>query len=129
VAIADVFDTIRSLRPFSDRQSLRAALRFMLREMRYRLNPYLLQRFCLMCGMFMPGDEVTLTTGEKAKVVANNVELGSKPIVEVIDTAQGRAPVGSVADLSLPHLAHVRIQSDAVIAFDTLTAAQIEQAG
>jgi putative nucleotidyltransferase with HDIG domain len=121
VAIADVFDTIRSLRPFSDRESLRMALRFMLKHMRHRLNPYLLQRFCLTCGMYQPGDVVHLTTGERARVVANHAELGSRPTVEVVDTAGGRAPPGAVADLSLPHLTDVRIRKEATLAFAGLT--------
>ena len=129
VAIADVFDTIRSLRPFSDRVSLRAALRFMLKQMRHRLNPYLLQRFCLMCGMYMPGDDVRLSSGEIGKVLANNIELGSKPVVEVTQTATGTAPPGSVADLSLPHLSELRIVHDRVLAFEDLTAEAIDAIG
>ncbi len=58
VAIADAFDGIRSLRPFSDRASLRTALRFMLKKLRHRLNPYLLQRFSVLCGMYQVGDVV-----------------------------------------------------------------------
>jgi HD-GYP domain-containing protein (c-di-GMP phosphodiesterase class II) len=129
VAIADVFDTIRSLRPFSDRDSLRAALRFMLKQMRHRLNPYLLQRFCLMCGMYQVGDVVRLSTGEIGTVVATNIELGSKPVVEVTDTSQGRAPPGSVADLSLPHLSELRIVHDRVLAFEDLTPEAIDAVG
>jgi putative nucleotidyltransferase with HDIG domain len=121
VAIADAFDTIRSLRPFSDRASLRMALRFMLKHMRARLNPYLLQRFCLMCGMYMPGDVVHLTTGEVARVVANHAEMGSRPTVEVVQTAAGRAPPGAVADLALPHLSEVRIRREPTLAFADLT--------
>jgi putative nucleotidyltransferase with HDIG domain len=126
VAIADAFDSIRSLRPFSDRTSLRMALRFMLKQLRHRLNPYLLQRFCLMCGMYQPGDVVQLTTGEVAKVVANHAEMGSRPTVEVINTAQGRAPPGSVADLSLPHLSEIRIMKEAHLGFADLTVQQLD---
>src|SRR5688572_20281248 len=126
VAIADVFDSIRSLRPFSDRASLRMALRFMLKQLRQRLNPYLLQRFCLMCGMYQPGDIVQLTTGERARIVSNHVEMGSRPVVEVVEVAQGRAPPGSVADLSLPHLSEVRIAKEAHLGFADLTVAQLD---
>lgn len=126
VAIADAFDTIRSLRPFTDRASLRMALRFMLKQMRHRLNPYLLQRFCLMCGMYLPGDIVHLTTGEVARVVANHVEMGSRPTVEVVQTGAGRAPPGSVADLSLPHLSEVRIRKEPTLAFADLTIEAID---
>lgn len=126
VAIADAFDSVRSLRPFSDRASLRMALRFMLRNMRHRLNPYLLQRFCVMCGMYVVGDEVKLTTGEIARVVGTHAEMGARPIVEVTDTAQGRAPVGSVADLSLPHLSELGLEREDTLAFNDLTAAQVD---
>jgi putative nucleotidyltransferase with HDIG domain len=126
VAIADVFDTVRSLRPFSDRASLRMALRFMLKHMRHRLNPYLLQRFCLMCGMYMPGDVVHLTTGEIARVVANHAEMGTRPTIEVLETGTGRAPRGTVADLSLPHLSMVRIKKEPTLAFTDLRPEAVE---
>lgn len=129
VAVADAFDTIRSLRPFSDRASLRAALRFLLKHMRHRLNPYLLQRFCLMCGMYQAGDVVHLTTGEVARVVSPSAEMGSRPIIEVVDSGTGRAPVGTVADLSQPHLAQVGIQKDPVLAFSDLTLAAVDAMG
>ncbi|HEY4223397.1 MAG TPA: HD domain-containing phosphohydrolase [Myxococcota bacterium] len=126
VAIADAFDSIRSQRPFSDRASLRMALRFMQKQLRHRLNPYLLQRFCLMCGMYLPGDVVHLSTGEVARVVANHAELGSRPTVEVVDRGIGRAPAGSVADLSLPHLSQLRIKKEPTLAFADLTVDAVE---
>lgn len=100
VAIADTFDCIRTLHPFSDRETLRSALHFMLDQTKQRLNPYLLQRFCLMCGMYMPGDEVALTTGEHARVVQTNVELGHKPVLEVTNVGSGTAKPGTVVDLA-----------------------------
>jgi HD-GYP domain-containing protein (c-di-GMP phosphodiesterase class II) len=112
VAIADTFDAIRSLRPFADRESLRGALRFMLDNMKHRLNPYLLQRFALMCGMYQPGDEVTLTTGERARVVSTNVEIGTKPVVEVHDRAAGAVAEGTLLDLSEPRAEKVTILSE-----------------
>lgn len=121
VAIADAFDSIRSLRPFTDRSSLRMALRFMLKHMRYRLNPYLMQRFCLMCGMYRQGDIVHLATGEVARVVATHPEMGSRPIIEVVETGAGVAPPGTLADLAQPHLATVRIKKEPVLAFADLT--------
>jgi HD-GYP domain-containing protein (c-di-GMP phosphodiesterase class II) len=120
VAIADAFDAIRSLRPFTERRALRSALRFMLEHMKRRLNPYLLQRFCLMCGMYMPGDRVQLTTGEIAQVVQTNVELGAKPTLEVVDPADGRAPTGTVVDLSQEN-PPTSIQPDPAPAFANLT--------
>jgi putative nucleotidyltransferase with HDIG domain len=126
VAIADVFDTLRSLRPFSDRLSLRASLRFMLKHYRKRLNPFLLQRFCLMCGMYRPDDVVQITSGEMARVLRNSDEMGSRPIVQVTDTGPGKAPAGTVADLSAPHLKNVHLVREPVYLFDDLTVAAVD---
>ena len=101
----------------TNRQNTVAELKY-LRDTGY---PYLLQRFCLMCGMYMPADVVHLTTGEVARVVANHAEMGSRPTVEVVDTAAGRAPAGAVADLALPHLSEVRIRREPTLAFADLT--------
>ena len=102
VAIADVFDNLRTMRPFANRENVKNVLAFMLEKMKHLLNPYLLQRFCLMCGMYALGDVVQLSTGEIARVVAQNVELGNKPVVEVVDTAHGALPAGVDVDLSQP---------------------------
>lgn len=126
VAIADVFDGLRSLRPFADRSSLRAALRFMLKNMRHRLNPYLLQRFCLMCGMYQPDDVAQITTGEVVRVVRNSDEMGSRPVVEVINTATGRAPRGTIADLSEPALKNVQLAKEPVTLFDDVTVEAVD---
>ncbi len=126
-AIADVFDVLRSIRPYEDRLSLRASLRFMLKHMRHRLNPYLLQRFCLMCGMYQPNDMAQITTGEVVRVVRNSDEMGSRPVVEVVNTAGGAAPRGTVADLSDPQLKHVQLAKDAgVNLFDDVTVEAVD---
>jgi putative nucleotidyltransferase with HDIG domain len=129
VAIADAFDGIRSLRPFSDRTSLRMALRFMLKKLRHRLNPYLLQRFCVLCGMYQLGDQVELTSGERGRVVALHPELGARPTIEVTDTATGSAPVGTVGDLSLSHMSHIAVRKDATLAFNDLSADDVDALG
>jgi putative nucleotidyltransferase with HDIG domain len=126
VAIADTFDSVRSLRPFADRTTLRAALRYMQKNFSHKLNPYLLQRFCLMCGMYMPGDVVHLSTGEVARVVENDAEEGSRPTVEVLQTGAGTAPIGSVAQLAAPHLSDLRIMKEPVLAFANLAPEMIE---
>jgi putative nucleotidyltransferase with HDIG domain len=129
VAIADAFDGIRSLRPFSDRSSLRMALRFMLKGLRQRLNPWLVQRFCVMCGMYLPGDIVELTSGERARVVAIHPELGSRPTIEVLETGLGTAPPGSVGDLSAAHLQHISIKNEPTLAFHDLTTEDLDSLG
>lgn len=100
VAVADVFDSIRTLRPFANRESLRDVLTYMLDKMGARLNPYLVHRFCAMCGMYVPGDVVHLNSGEVARVVSTHVEFGSKPVLEVVDAARGRSRPGTLVDLS-----------------------------
>jgi putative nucleotidyltransferase with HDIG domain len=129
VAIADVFDSVRSLRSYTDRDSLRGALRFMLKKLRHRLNPYLLLRFCALCGMYRPGDAVELTSGERGVVVAVHAELGARPTVEVTDTAGGRAPVGTIGDLSLSHMSHIAVRKDATLAFNELTVEELDALG
>lgn len=101
VAIADVFDSIRTLAPFATREKLRPALSFMLERLGNRLNPYLLERFCVMCGMYMVGDVVQLGSGELAKVVSTHAEFGARPVLEVIDSGQGKSRRGTLVDLSL----------------------------
>jgi hypothetical protein len=101
VAIADVFDSIRTLSPFATREKLRPALTFMLERLGDRLNPYLLQRFCVMCGMFLVGDVVQLNSGEVARVVSTHVEFGARPVLEVIESGHGRSRRGTLVDLSL----------------------------
>ncbi len=129
IAIADAFDGIRSLRPFSDRASLRMALRFMLKGLRHRLNPWLVQRFCVMCGMYLPGDVVELTSGERARVTAMHPELGSRPTIQVLETGLGSAPPGSVGDLSAAHLQHISIKNDPILAFHDLTPEDLDSLG
>jgi putative nucleotidyltransferase with HDIG domain len=100
VAIADAFDSLRSLRPFDDRNATRAALAYMLGRLSSRFNPYLLSRFAVLCGMFETGDLANLTTGEVVRVVQPHPESALHPVVEVIDAAVGSLAVGTTVDLS-----------------------------
>jgi putative nucleotidyltransferase with HDIG domain len=100
VALADVFDSIRSLRPFDDRHAMRGALAYMFEKLRGRFHPYLLTRFATLCGMFAPGDPVQLATGEVVKIVRLHPESALHPTVEVVDPAVGSLPRGTVLDLS-----------------------------
>ncbi|MEW6776446.1 MAG: HD domain-containing protein [Bdellovibrionota bacterium] len=100
VALADTFDTIRTLRPFDDREGMRQALAYMFEKLPGRFNPYLLGRFATMCGMFSPGDMVRLSTGEIGKVVRPHPESALHPTVEVTQTGGGRSPAGTQIDLT-----------------------------
>lgn len=100
VALADCFDGIRTLRPFDDRESMRSALGYMLKLMRKRFNPYFLMRFATLCGLFLPGDHMLLSTGEVAEVIETHPEHALQPKVEIVDTREGSASVGTFLDLS-----------------------------
>ncbi|HYR55221.1 MAG TPA: hypothetical protein VEM39_03830 [Myxococcaceae bacterium] len=100
VAIADAFDSLRTLRPFDDRHSTRGALVYTFDKLRGRFNPYLLSRFATLCGMFAPGDFAQLTSGEVVKLARLHPESALHPTVEVEDQALGALPRGTVVDLS-----------------------------
>lgn len=121
VAIADAFDSIRTLSPFATRERLRPGLSFMLERMGDRLNPYLVQRFCAMCGMFLVGDVVHLASGEVARVVSTHAEFGARPVLEVVDRGNGQSRRGTVVDLSLART-QTTIQSAAELEGVTLEA-------
>ena len=98
--IADVFDTIRSLRPFDDAASMRGAVAYMVRKLRNRFNPYLLERFAKLVDLAPIGTPVALSTGEIGEVVETHPELGLRPVVRITDAHQGMLKVGEVSDLS-----------------------------
>lgn len=98
--IGDVFDSIRTLRPFDDETSMRGAVAFMARKMSDRFNPYLLERFAKMVGIGQKNEHVWLTTGEVAIVVEPHGELAFHPAVEVVDTRRGKLKPGAQRDLA-----------------------------
>lgn len=126
VAIADAFDSIRTLHPFSTREELRPALTFMVEKMSARLNPYLLQRFCALCGMYAPGDVVQLTTGETARVVSTHPEMGTRPVLEVTDPGTGRTRSGTLLDLARPE---TQTAVRTVVAYENLTLEALDALG
>jgi HD-GYP domain-containing protein (c-di-GMP phosphodiesterase class II) len=99
VRIADVFDGLRTLRPFDQVAGARAAVRYMWARMGDRLNSYLLERFAALIGVVGAGDEVHLNTGERVRVVETHPELAFHPVVEVVATERGAAAVGTTFEL------------------------------
>lgn len=99
--LADAFDVIRSLRPFDDAVSMRGAVAYMVRKLRARFNPYLLQRFGALVNIAPPETPVALSSGEIAEVVEPHLELSLHPIVRVTETRRGRWPIGQTVDLSV----------------------------
>lgn len=100
VALADIFDGLRTLRPFDDHLSMQGALAFMYAKLRNRFNPYLLGRFATMCGMFAKGDMVRLSTGELAQVTEPHAESALHPAVEIVEQETGKLEPGLIIDLT-----------------------------
>jgi HD-GYP domain-containing protein (c-di-GMP phosphodiesterase class II) len=100
VKLADVFDTIRSLRPFDDPRSMRGAVSYMVRHLFDRFNPYFLERFGRLVGLCPEGDHAWLSTSEIVRVVETDPELALHPVVEVLDQREGSLPRGEKLDLA-----------------------------
>ncbi|MEM7676777.1 MAG: HD domain-containing protein [Myxococcota bacterium] len=98
--LADVFDMIRSLRPFDDAAMMRGAVAFMVRRMRNRFNPYLLERFGAMVELAPEGTPVALSSGEIAEVVQVHSELSLHPVVHIKDSRRGHRPAGTTVNLA-----------------------------
>ena len=98
--LADVFDVIRSLRPFDDADSMRGAVAYMIRKMRMRFNPYLLERFAALVELAPIGTPVALSSGEVAEVVETHPELALHPVVTILDTRRGQRRPGETVDLA-----------------------------
>ena len=99
--LADTFDVIRSLRPFSDAGAMRGAVAYMVRKLRARFNPYLLERFAAMVNIAPVGTLVAMSSGEVAEVVEAHPELSLHPVVKVLDTRRGTLSPGAVLNLSV----------------------------
>ena len=99
VRIADAFDGIRTLWPFDDRHGMRGAIGYMAQHIRDRFNPYLLERFARMVGVFRGEEHAWLTTGEIVKIREPHPELAFHPTVEILDRRDGRIDRGKKLDL------------------------------
>ena len=99
--IADTFDVIRSLRPFDDPDSMRGAVAYMVRRLRSRFNPYLLERFAALVELAPAGTPVALSSGEIGEVVEAHPELALHPVVQVLETRRGQFPAGHVVNLAI----------------------------
>jgi HD-GYP domain-containing protein (c-di-GMP phosphodiesterase class II) len=102
--IADVFDSIRTLRPFEDPNGMRGAVAYMVRRLASRFNPYLLERFAAIANLFQPGDCASLSTGETVCIARSHDELGLHPVVEILERGTGRIRSGTTIDLATPEI-------------------------
>ena len=91
VSIADVFDALRSNRPY--RQGLATArIRSIMGEQgNPAFNQALLKRFVNLMGLFPVGNLVRLSTEELAVVMAEHPSDPFRPQVKIIANAHGRA--------------------------------------
>jgi HD superfamily phosphohydrolase YqeK len=97
VAIADALEGLTALRvrvgiPMSPAD----AVRLMLDEQRKRFDPVILKAFIAMVGVFPPGTELSLDTGERGIVVGRGGDP-SRPRVRLVDDA-GPGQVVSLAE-------------------------------
>jgi hypothetical protein len=100
VRLADVFDGIRTLRPFDDERSMRGAVAYMVRHLWDRFNPYFLERFGKLVGLCPAGDHAWLSTSEVVRVVEPHPELVLHPVIEVLDQRDGELRRGARVDLA-----------------------------
>ena len=98
--LADTFDSIRSLRPFDDAESMRGAVAYMVRMLRKRFNPYLLERFCALVELAPVGTTVALSSGEVGEVSEVHPELSLHPVVRIFETRRGSYPPGAMVNLA-----------------------------
>lgn len=100
VAIADLYDVLRSLRPFDARTSNPGIFAMLGQRLRDRVHPALLGRFGRLLGVLPDGAMVRLQTGEVCRIVRAGVEDPLRPLVEIVDTAIGALPAGATHDLA-----------------------------
>ncbi|MGQ0504915.1 MAG: HD-GYP domain-containing protein [Myxococcaceae bacterium] len=127
IDIADAFDTLRSLRPFQDRERLRVALELLNSNLFDNLSPYLVSRFATLCNYFREGDSVVLTSGDTGRVVDTHPESAWHPMVEILESRGGKNPPGTVVDLALRQPEGVRYMPSSH--FQGLTAEQLKLLG
>lgn len=101
VKLADTFDNIRTLRPFDDQRSMRGAVAYMTRRIGSRFNPYALERFASLIGLFQDGEHARLSSGEFVRIIDPNAELGLRPTVEVLDRSHGELDHGEIVDFAV----------------------------
>jgi HD-GYP domain-containing protein (c-di-GMP phosphodiesterase class II) len=90
VAIADVYDAMRSRRSYQDEQPPEKAAGVLFKGAGTHFHPVLVRRFLDEVGTFGLGSVVSLDSGEVAVVVANNPGWPSRPVVQVIMDEAGR---------------------------------------
>jgi putative nucleotidyltransferase with HDIG domain len=89
VSIADVFDALRSNRPYREGLPTARIRQIMQQQDNPEFNPVLLRRFVNLMGLFPIGTFVRLSTEEVGVVTQEHPEDPFRPQVKVIFTAKG----------------------------------------
>ena len=90
VCLADVYDALRSKRPYRDELPSDKAMRIMLKEGGEKFDPTLLEGFYRMVGLYPPGTVVRLESGALAVCLAGNPEHPELPQVIVVGGGEVR---------------------------------------
>jgi HD-GYP domain-containing protein (c-di-GMP phosphodiesterase class II) len=101
--IADAFDAMRTLRPYSQRMSAEEIAVRMEADSGTHFEPTLLKRFFRMLDLFPTGSSVSLSTGEEAIVVERRETDYMRPLIKVTKDSEGITLVdGPKMDLADP---------------------------
>ena len=110
IQVCDVFEALTAVRPYKPALTPRRAYEIMLSE-RGSYDPGALRAFVAALGLYPPGSQVRLSTGERALVVAAGDDL-ERPRVRLTHTASGEeiaAAERPVLDLSSPQAAPITV--------------------
>jgi HD-GYP domain-containing protein (c-di-GMP phosphodiesterase class II) len=109
--IADAFDAMRTLRPYSEQMPAEEIAVKMQADSGTHFEPTLLKRFFRMLDLFPSGSSVSLNTGEQAIVVERRDKDCMRPLVRVTKDPEGMTVVdGPTTDLADPaHAANTKI--------------------
>lgn len=89
VTIADVYDALRSTRPYRGAIPSDRAMEIMQKEAEEKFNPDLFAGFARLVGYYPPGICVRLSNGETAIVYKTNPDALRRPAVLVVHGADG----------------------------------------
>lgn len=102
VAIADVYDAMRSRRPYQQELPPEKAAGVLQRGAGTLFNPDLVRHFLGMVGWYGLGGGVRLTGGQVGIVDRNNPQAPERPVVRLLADETGEPVEPLLIDLSLP---------------------------
>ena len=100
VCLGDVYDALRSVRPYRGELPPDEAMRIMEADAGKKFDPILFEGFYLMVGLYPPGTVVRLDSGELAVSYANNPGAPDRPQVLLVRDQEGR-PLDEPAAVNL----------------------------